>query len=183
VKRAVLAVILLAGWGASRAPADNLISTNRPAAEPTVVTSERLNVDYANNRGTFEGNVLVVDPRITLRADKIIVQFGDAAGAQTNSVSRSVKKIEASGGVVITAEEKKAVSEHAIYTADDGKIILTGNPQVETPEGTVAGSKITFWRDEKKMDVESSTRLVLYPEDPAKKSPPPADSPTPEPNP
>jgi lipopolysaccharide export system protein LptA len=62
-------------------------------AEPTIVTSERLNVDYLRNLGTFSGNVLVIDPRITLRADQMVVYFDE-------SDPPAVQKIEASGAVV-----------------------------------------------------------------------------------
>ena len=121
--------------------------------------------DLLHNVGTFEGNVLVIDPKITVRSDHMVVYFGEAKNPQaTNLVNRSLQKIEAHGAVVITSEDKKAVSENAVYTAVDGKVVLTGNPQVEGPDGVVTGSKITFWRDQKKMDVESSTRLILYPE-------------------
>lgn len=134
-----------------------------PAAttrEPTEVTSERLQVDYANNTGTFEGNVLVVDPKITVRADKMVVFFGTG----TNQ-TRSLQRIVAEGAVIITQDDRKSSSDHAVYTADDGKVVLTGNPQVQTPDGTVTGKRITFWRGLQKMDVEAGTRLVIWPEE------------------
>ena len=149
------------------------IEAAEPAVEPTIVTSERLQVDYAHNFGTFEGNVLAVDPRITVRADKMIVFFGSGAG--TNE-ARSVKKIIAEGAVVITQEDKKSQSDRAEYTAAEGKVVLTGNPSVQSPNGVVTGQRITFWRGQEKMDVESGasvtnrTRLVLYPEEEKKKS-------------
>lgn len=141
--------------------ATSVQTTNK---EPTVVTSERLQVDYAHNMGTFEGNVLAVDPQITVRADKMVVIF--AGGTDTK---RSIQKILADGGVIITTGDRKSSSDHAEYTSDDGKVVLTGTPQVQSPDGTVTGEKITFWRGQQKMDVESGTRLVIYPEEQKKK--------------
>lgn len=159
--------------------------TNAPpatAAEPTVVTAERLSVDYANNTGVFEGNVLVVDARITVRADKMTVEFG-APAVTTNSAApattRTIRAITATGGVIIVQAEKKATSDHAVYTAADGKVELTGHPQVETAEGTVSGERITFWRDEKRMVVDAGTRLVLYPEELNQPEPEPQPAPPP----
>ncbi len=159
---------------ATNAPA--LVEEETPAplpaaAEPTIVTSEQLNVDYQKKVGTFEGNVLVIDPRITVRADKMIVRFGaataaaDADAAATDQASQTLEKIEASGGVVITQADRKAESDLAVYTAGDGKVVLTGNPRVETPDGTVTGSRITFWRDNQRMDVEQGTRVIFYPDE------------------
>jgi lipopolysaccharide transport protein LptA len=164
----------IAAETAATTPAKTTAST-----EPTVVTSERSSMDYVNGSWTFEGNVLAVDPRITVRADKMIAFFGSTnniAGETTNAV-RSVHKIIAEGSVVITTpDDKVSHSDHAVYTATDGKVVLTGNPRVQSPEGTVTGKKITFWRNQSKMDVESDqtdtnrTRLIIYPEEPKKKS-------------
>lgn len=154
-----------------------------PAKEqkPTVVTSDRFQVDYAKNVGVFEGNVLAVDPRITVRADKMTVTFGRSAitGGGTNTV-QSLQEIVAEGGVVISQGERKSTSQHAVYTALDGKVVLTGNPKVETPDGTVSGKKITFWRNDEKMDVESGTQLVIFPDDKTSEKPkgPPSQPPT-----
>ena len=104
-------------------------STNR---EPTKITSDRLQVDYAHNVGTFEGNVLVIDPKMTLRADKMTVFFG--SGTVTNQ-PKSVQRVIAEGGVVATQEDKKATGEHAEYDADLGKVVLTGHPRIEQPSG------------------------------------------------
>ena len=177
------AVALLAGpvlraetnLGATATATTVVAATSAVAStnEPTVVTSDRLQADYLHNVGTFEGNVLAVDPRITVRADKMTVFFG-STGAATNA-SRSIQRLIAEGGVVITQEKRKATGERAEYTAADGKVVLTGNPQVQTTEGTVTGQKITFWREQQKMDVETGstetnrTRLIFYPEEQRKK--------------
>ena len=146
--------------------------------EPTIITADYLHGDYAHNLGTFEGNVLVVDPRMTVRADKMTVFFGatnvlTAVGATTTTnATRSVKRIVADGAVVITTpDNKKSNSEHAEYTADDGRVVLTGgHPRAESADGVVTGEKITFWRDSQRMDVENTQtetnrpRLLIYPE-------------------
>lgn len=174
-----------AGTKPAPAPAtngSNIVATAsvvevQPAAkqeQPMVVTSDRFQVDYAKNIGVFEGNVLAVDPRITVRADKMTVTFGRAAAGETNTV-QSLQQIVAEGGVVISSGERKANSDHAVYTAEDGKVVLTGNPKVTTPDGTVSGKKITFWRTEEKMDVESGTQLIIYPEDKSKDKEPKKD--------
>jgi lipopolysaccharide transport protein LptA len=146
------------------ARADDLLSSNLVATttEPTVITSDRLQVDYLHNMGTFEGNFLAVDPRITLRADKAVVYY---TGQSETNAARGVQRVVATGGVVITQADRKATCDQAEYFAADGKVVLTGKPQVTGKEGTVSGEKITFWRDQEKMDVESSTRLILYPDE------------------
>jgi len=170
--------------GVARAQETNVAATVTTNREPTNITSDRLQVDYAHNTGTFEGNVLVIDTRITLRADKMVVLFaGGATPGNSTNANGSIQRVLADGGVVITQGERKATSEHAEYTAGDGKVVLTGRPRVEQPGGTVTGEKITFWRGEHRMDVESlpaeeRTRVTIYPDPPKEEK---KDEPKPEP--
>lgn len=154
------------------------LATGGSTNEPTIITADQLHGDYLHNLGTFEGNVLAVDPRMTVRADKMTVFFGSTnlvTSAGTNA-TRSVQKIIAEGGVVInTPDNKKTNSDRAEYTAGDGKVVLTGHPRAESADGIVTGQRITFWRDSQKMDVEADQtvtnrpRLLIYPEEQRKK--------------
>jgi len=163
----------------AKSPLPASTSTN----EPTIITADNLHGDYAHNLGTFEGNVLVVDPRMTVRADKMVVFFGvtnvltTTGTIITTNQSRSVQKIIADGAVVMTTpDNKKTNSDHAEYTAGDGRVVLTGHPRAESADGIVTGNKITFWRDSQRMDVENSQsetnrpRLLIYPEEQRKQN-------------
>jgi lipopolysaccharide transport protein LptA len=163
----------------AKAPLPVASSTN----EPTIITADNLHGDYAHNVGTFDGNVLVVDPRMTVRADHMTVFFGatnvitTTGTTITTNTTRSVQKIIADGAVVMTTpDNKKTNSDHAEYTANDGKVVLTGHPRAESADGIVTGDKITFWRDSQRMDVENSQtetnrpRLLIYPEEQRKQN-------------
>ena len=178
----IVAVALLAVLALVALSADEATAPVRPKAastnEPTVVDSQRFQADYLHNIGTFEGDVRVLDSRIAMRADKMTVWFGNSTNVISGltNVVRSAQNIIAEGSVVITTpDEKIAHSDHAVYTAVDGTVVLTGNPRVQSPDGNVTGKKITFRQNESKMDVESDstetnrTRLIIYPEDQKKK--------------
>jgi len=160
------------------AVAKSPVASGGSTNEPTVITAEVLHGDYLHNLGTFEGNVLAVDPRMTVRADKMTVFFGGTnvvTSAGTNT-TRTVQKIIAEGAVVMTTPDNKIThSDDAVYTAEDGKVVLTGHPRAESSDGVVTGNRITFWRDSQKMDVESNqtetnrSRLLIYPEEQRKK--------------
>jgi lipopolysaccharide export system protein LptA len=151
------------GWAQSNVTV--LGGTPVTTNEPTVVTSDKLEVDYAKGVGTFTGNVLAVDPRITVRADKVIATF--TTGTNT---TRSIQSLHAEGGVVLSQENRKATAEKAEYDAAEGRVVLTGHPKVETADGTVSGGKITFWRGKEKMEVVADatetnrTQLIFQPE-------------------
>lgn len=174
----VSAAILRAEDPATNPPAPAVatpaLATGNSTNEPTIITADQLHGDYLHNLGTFEGNVLAVDPRMTVRADKMTVFFGstNVVTITGTNATRSVQKIIAEGGVVInTPDNKKTNSDRAEYTAGDGKVVLTGHPRAESADGIVTGQRITFWRDSQKMDVEADQtvtnrpRLLIYPED------------------
>ena len=175
-----MAAVVRAEDAVTTAPPATVTSSLAPSAstnEPTIITSEHLQIDYINNVGTFTGNVLAIDPRITVRGDKMTVFFSstNVVTSVGENTTRSVQKIITEGAVVITQEEKKSNSDRAEYTTEDGKVVLTGNPRVESPDGVVTGLRITFWRGSQIMDVDAGptqtnrTRLVIYPEDQRKK--------------
>lgn len=152
----VLSALLLAllGVGAVRAPGEGGDLAN--AADLTVITSDKLTFDYNARFSLFEGNVVVIDPKMKLYADKMTVVF---------SVSNKVSEIKAEGKVYIVQDDKRARSDVAQYNVDQGIIVLTGKPQVTRGEDILTGDKITFWRNENKMLVEPRARLVINPQD------------------
>ena len=143
----------------------------KPTKEPTVIHSERGEFDSQNHVATLEGHVVVVDPALQVNAQKMIVFF---------DTENKVSRIEASGEVIIQQQDKTTHSDHAVYTPTDGKVVLTGNPSVENPQGTVRGQTITFYRDERKIFVEKAILTIkssgtgfpeLFPKKPDEPSP------------
>ena len=172
-----------APWTTDTSPPPATVKSPLPATgstnEPTIITAEQLHGDYMHNVGTFEGNVLAVDPRMTVRADKMTVFFGgtNTVTSTGTNTTRSIQKIIAEGGVVInTPDGKKSNSDHAEYTAGNGQVILTGHPRAESADGVVTGKQITFWRDSQRMDVVADpgatnrTRLLINPEEQRKQN-------------
>ncbi|MBW1745325.1 MAG: hypothetical protein JRJ25_02980 [Deltaproteobacteria bacterium] len=67
-----------------------------------------------------------------------------------------MEKIVSSGNVIINFDDKVAVAEHAVYTSETGVLVLTGpNSKVTSGTNFVSGEKITFYRAEDRMTVES----------------------------
>lgn len=68
----------------------------------------------------------------------------------------SIEKIVSSGNVIINFDDKVAVAEHAVYTSETCVLVLTGpNSKVTSGTNFVSGEKITFYRTEDRMTVES----------------------------
>jgi lipopolysaccharide export system protein LptA len=124
---------------------------------PTKITSQILEVDYENFVGTFEKDVVVTDPKGRMTADKIVVFF--------DSRGKEIKKIEAFGDVVIKLEGRESNSQKAIYTPEDGKIVLTGDPLVEEGKNIYAADRITIYRWEDRVIFEPKAKFILHKDD------------------
>lgn len=124
-------------------------------ADLTVVTANRLVFDYNKQYALFEGNVVVTDPNMQLKAETLIIKFDD---------NSDVQSIVAKGSVTIEQNEMRAESGIAAYDVASGKIVLEEKPLVRRGKDVLTGDVITFWRDENKMVCEPRARLIIFPD-------------------
>ena len=54
------------------------------------------------------------------------------------------------------------MAELVVYTAEEGKFTLTGNPMVKQEANIMAGDQILFWPETQQMICEPNARAVLY---------------------
>lgn len=141
-----------------------LAAESQPAAAPaggqkTIITSGQLTFETKRspNVATFEINVVVVDPQFEIRCDKLVATF--------DSTSHQITHAEAIGHVIITQTGRVARAQKATYTPEDGKIILEGEPRIESQEGNVVGKVITYFRNSDKIIVSGGTRMEVQPEE------------------
>lgn len=88
----------------------------------TITCDGPLEVDHSSSTAYFYGNVLVRDPRGTLRADRMKVTF--------NTREKRIDKIVCRGRVLIEQGQNQTYSDQAIYLAGEGRVILTGRPKL-----------------------------------------------------
>ncbi|HIE11677.1 MAG TPA: hypothetical protein EYP62_08690 [Kiritimatiellae bacterium] len=125
-------------------------------SEVTVVTSDKLTFDNIEHYALFEGNVVVVDPRIRIEADWLEIRF-DEKNRPMLITARGAVRIEQRGSVATAGE--------AVYEVGPGRIVLKIAPRVRRGRDLLEGEQIVFWRDENKMVCGPSARLVIYPEE------------------
>lgn len=89
---------------------------------PVEVTSDSLTVDQADGSATFVGNVVIAQGTMRLSAAQVRVEY---AGSPDNT--GRIEKLVASGGVTLVNGTEAAESRDAVYTIDDGIIVMTGD--------------------------------------------------------
>lgn len=117
----------------------------------------------------FIGNVKATRLDSVVFADSIQVFFHDDTSPSADS-RNTVKKIISTGNVTYTAGDRKAFADKAVYTTSDEVLILTGkSAKLETGTSFVTGKKITLYRIEDKVIVESDgtdrVEALFTPED------------------
>jgi lipopolysaccharide export system protein LptA len=112
------------------------------------VRSRTLFYSDADRRGDFRGEVTAQDPSGVIHADEAQV-FLTPQRKEAKSQQAQLDRIVATGHIVLTQPGRKGTGERLVYTADDGRYVLTGSPgnppHVEdAAKGTTTGSALIF---------------------------------------
>jgi lipopolysaccharide transport protein LptA len=153
----------------------------------TEIYADEASFDSGKNMGVFTGNVKVFDPRFNLQSDKLTVFLhkGQDQGLERAIAEGNVgvvrDKPDPNGGPPSHAVGR---SEHAVYTADDGSVELTGNPKVQQGPNmhiaTSAGTVMVIDQDGH-LNTHGPSRTEIRQEPNAGKSPSPSVAPSQKP--
>jgi lipopolysaccharide export system protein LptA len=124
-------------------------------SEPIRITSDKLVTDNQKRTAVFSGHVTAVQGDTKLTADRLTIFYKSLNGEPSNGAS-DIEHLEAQGQVRIAFDNKLAVSNQAVYIIEERKLTLEG-PQSKVVSGQdeVSGSRITFFRNEGRMIIES----------------------------
>ena len=126
------------------------------------VVSDRMVMDMNRRIVDFTGNIHVTSRDSVITADRLKVYYKEGGfavkGGSGDSSEESIDKLVAVGNVVINFDNRVAVGEHAVYTTDNGILVLTGKEATITSDNnTISGEKITLHRRDGRVFVESSS--------------------------
>ena len=171
----VLALAFLLAVAAVFAAPDE--AAEPPAAERVEISSDRLLADMQGREAEFVGQVRAVQGDTTITAERLKVFYARREdGAPTAPAEgagpegASIERIEAHGRVVIHFGDRVAEGEHAVYTAADRILVITGDgARITSGPNTVSGGRIVMDRDDDRLTVEKETggrvEAVFFTED------------------
>jgi lipopolysaccharide export system protein LptA len=139
--RNVSALDMDKGKGNIQIKADNLVAYNEAS--------------YAE----FTGNVVAVQGTTQITSDKLKIYYSKAPEnkAKKDTGEESIKKVVATGNVVIRSENRTAYTSMAEYTPASKVVVLSGaDSKVTSGNNYVTGEKITFYVNEDRVVVERS---------------------------
>lgn len=121
-------------------------------------------------RGDFTGDVVAIAPDGTIRADRAQFFLEPAekkpSGSTQQSQQSQIEKIVATGHVLLTQPGRKGEGEQLVYTAADGRYVLTGtssNPPyiVDAAQGTTTGAALIFNDQDDSVEVSGGASAAV----------------------
>ena len=144
---------------------------------PVDVTADKLTYVDVERLARYTGNVLAKTTTGTVTTQQLDVYLKEAEPDPSSNGTTVAQKpaqqkgpslpgsdspskidhIVATGKVVVTEPNRRAVGDRLVYTADDGKYFLTGrSPSIfDAERGTVWGDSLTFYSHDDRVLVES----------------------------
>jgi len=135
--------LMLAGVGtlslASLAGAQGAASAlkGHDADAPIDVAADRIEAQDRADRAIFSGNVRVKQAALTLDTQRLTVAYSSSGGVQ-------IRRLDASGGVLVRSPSETARGNFGIYDLDRKLITLIGAVQLNRGGSQINGHRLTI---------------------------------------
>jgi len=117
--------------------------------QPVKIQAATLEVREKEKQATFSGDVHVTNGDTELRCKSLIVfyeedpkQPGMKAAEPGPGGEKSIKRIEAKGGVTVVQKEQNAFGDNATFNMRENVVTLTGNVVVTTGKDVLRGQRL-----------------------------------------
>jgi lipopolysaccharide export system protein LptA len=127
------------------------------------VTAQSLTYNDAQSHAHLEHDVIAISSEQKMRAPVVDLYFtrgttiGAAGAPNTASGPQQISRAVGTGGTIVEEEGRKAVAEQGVYTASDGKFVMSGGSPTmyDATEGTTKGRQLTFFLADDTIIVDS----------------------------
>ena len=140
--------------------------------EQIQIVADKLITNSAEKFAEFMGDVRTSQGNLVITSERLRIYYRDEPGLNKDQTAgqESIQRVVASGNVQISSEKYKAETDQAEYDPDTQVLVLTGeNSTVTSGENILTGSKITVFRKNGQIKVESSPhkriKAVFYPQE------------------
>ncbi|MBV9993907.1 MAG: organic solvent tolerance protein OstA [Caulobacteraceae bacterium] len=116
-----------------------------PSNGPIDITADQVEVVNSECRSTWTGSAEALQGDTRLRAH-VIRTYSKRKGADANGQAAcgATDRIEADDDVYYVTPTQSARGDHAVYTADAGIVVMTGNVIVIQGKDVVTGDRLTI---------------------------------------
>jgi lipopolysaccharide export system protein LptA len=125
------------------------------------ITSDRLISDNKAGYAEFIGHVKAIQGDTVITSDKLKIFFKKniAKKGPLSLNEGSIQKIVANDNVEIKFDNRVATAQQAVYNTETMVLVLSGdNSKVISENDSISGEKITFYRMDGRINVESGNK-------------------------
>jgi len=141
-------------------------------SEPVEVIADHLLYEDGQRKANFDGSVVLRTADSTLRSSKVTVflrpqsEIAKSEKQPTSGAPSQVQSIDATGNILLQQPGRQATGTHLVYTADEGKFVMTGSPAsppsiFDAEHGQVTGVSLTFFNGDDRVLVDSSNSASI----------------------
>ena len=128
-------VLTLALAGGMALRAQSIASHDSRA--PVDYQAGRIELQDRANRVVFSNGVTVTQADLTIRSDRMLVNYTDGDGLE-------IQRITATGGVVVTRGDERASGDNAIYDFNRRIITMAGDVRLRRGSDTLNGGRLVI---------------------------------------
>lgn len=128
-------------------------------AEQIQIVADKLTTNDEEKYAEFVGDVKTTHPDFEMVSESLRIYYhGDLPDLKKRPGNQEfIKRMVASGNVIITSDKYTARTQSAEYDMDTMVLVLDGeNSTVQSGKNILTGSKITIYRKDEKIEVEGS---------------------------
>ncbi|HWA68723.1 MAG TPA: lipopolysaccharide transport periplasmic protein LptA [Rhizomicrobium sp.] len=137
MKSLISAILLLAAAApdaAWAAPAGNAAMSKKDNSAPINISSDSFQADLNGKTGTWQGNVVVVQGDMKLRANSV----------RMTTVEGKADKVLANGNVVVDSPKSgTATGDSGVYNVGPRTVVLAGNVVLKKGKDVMRGAQLT----------------------------------------
>jgi lipopolysaccharide export system protein LptA len=112
--------------------------------QPIQFESEQLEVRDQDQTAVFSGHVIVRQDKTVLKSDTLVVYYVGSATGNTPQQQQQVRRLEATGNVLVTSADQTASGEKAVFDTAANTIVMTGNVVLTQGPNVIRGARLSI---------------------------------------
>lgn len=124
-------------------------------SQPVEMASDMLQINQADGSAVFTGNVVIGQGTMRLSAGRVVVVYA------TGGTTRRISKMHATGGVVLVNGAEAAEASEAVYSIDDGNIVMTGNVILTQGQSALSSNRMVVNLKTGQATLEGRVKTIL----------------------
>lgn len=125
------------------------------ASQAVEVSSDSLSINQADGSAIFTGNVVIGQGTMRLSASRVVVEYAVGGAA------KRISKMHATGGVVLVNGAEAAEANQAVYSIDDGNIVMTGNVILTQGQSALSSNRMVVNLSTGQATLEGRVKTIL----------------------